>query len=190
MKKIVTVILPATMALSSIFFVNPKPSVAQSSTDLTNSVLVNEPTSYEALKTMEALPGSSQSVLSAPVVGTPDNVPISDGPVYTWDYVGRTYGNNIFETKSYSFLSNAVVAGLSATVIGRISSAFWGGVTGYILGGISISSGKYYWWTVDKWIDNDATYYYFKYDVKVYSNSSRTNLVDSYFTVERATRIK
>lgn len=114
-------------------------------------------------------------------------VVVPDGAVYTWSYVNTTYGNNVAYNNVSNFLANAFVAGLSATVLGKVSSTFFAGSAGYALGKLSIPKGTNYWYTVKKWIDQDAYNVYFKYEIKYYSNSTRTNLLKTYTYVERAT---
>lgn len=99
---------------------------------------------------------------------------------FNWTFKGTTYGDNVFYNESYSFLLGASVAGLSGSILGLITSKFKSGVAGYILGKISFPQPTNYWWTVKKWEDKDAYNVYVKYDIKLYSNSGRTKLVDSY----------
>lgn len=114
------------------------------------------------------------------------NVVVPDGPVFTWEYVDTTYGNNVAYSKASTFLVNAFMAGLSATVLGKITSNFWAGSAGYALGTLTVPSGNYQWWTVKKWIDQDAYNIYFRYEIKFYSDSGRTKLIDTVTYVERA----
>lgn len=114
-------------------------------------------------------------------------VVVPNSSVYTWSYVNTTYGNNVAYNNVSNFLANAFVAGLSATVLGKISSTFFAGSAGYALGKLGIPKGTNYWYTVKKWIDQDAYNVYFKYEIKYYSNSTRTNLLKTYTYVERAT---
>ncbi|AFQ13090.1 hypothetical protein OCD90_11005 [Bacillus pacificus] len=99
---------------------------------------------------------------------------------FNWKYVTTTYGNNVFYNASYRFMVNAAIAGLGAGIIAKIGNTFASGVAGYVIGGLSLPKSKNYWWTVQKWKDQDAYNVYIKYNIKVYSDSGRTKLVDSY----------
>ncbi|MGE6619194.1 hypothetical protein [Bacillus mycoides] len=116
-----------------------------------------------------------------PIVSTdqPNYVHPTEG-TFNWKFVNTTYGDNVFYNQSSSFLFNAATAGFSAGILAKISGKFATGVAGYILGGVKFPQATNYWWVVKKWTDQDAYNVYVKYDVKLYSNSSRTKLVSSY----------
>ncbi|MGG0240670.1 hypothetical protein [Bacillus rhizoplanae] len=99
---------------------------------------------------------------------------------FNWTFKGTSYGNNVFYNSSYSYLVGAVTAGLSGSILALITSKFASGVAGYILGSVSLPKPTNYWWTIKKWEDKDAYNVYVKYDIKIYSDSSRSKLVDSY----------
>lgn len=117
-------------------------------------------------------------------IGT--NVVISDGAIFTWDYYGTTYGNNVFQSDATYFLTNAFIAGLSATVVGKVGSKFFAGSAGWAFGKLSVPQSAHHWYTVKKWKDEDAYNVYFRYEIKYYSDSARTKLLKTLTYVERA----
>lgn len=116
-----------------------------------------------------------------PITSTdqPNYVHPTEG-TFNWKYVTTTYGDNIFYNASYNFMINAAIAGLGGSVIAKLTNGFAAGVAGYVTSNLSIPKGKSLWWTVQKWQDQDAYNVYVKYNVKIYSDSGRTKLVDSY----------
>lgn len=109
--------------------------------------------------------------------------------IYTWEYVNTTNQNNVFYSTSSDFLITTATGGLSSSVIKHISSTTGKIIAGYLFNKASISKQKYYWWTTKKYMDEDLGYFYFKYDVKIYSDSKRTKLVDSYIDIEKVRKI-
>ncbi|MBD1381018.1 hypothetical protein [Metabacillus arenae] len=190
MKKIATSILATVVLIGSSATLLPPKTQAMEPVSPTVEKEVNPQVDYTTVSdSAKVISKESQVLLKEEVQGSGDHtafVNVPDGPVYTWDYVGTTKGNNVFYNESRSWLSKALMAGISATIVGQIGTAFWAGVAGYAMGSVKLPKDKNYWWKVKKWMDSDSKYYYFKYEIKIYSNSSRTKLVDSYFTIERA----
>lgn len=126
-----------------------------------------------------------------PSKGAP-KVQISDGAAYTWTYVDTTYGSNVLSNTVSSWLAKAVVGGISATAVGKLTNVFWAGVAGSITGGANDSIpkfiGKNTWWKVKKYYDKDAYNLYVKYSVSIYSDSARTKLISQFIEVHKGAR--
>lgn len=116
-------------------------------------------------------------------------VQIADGPSYTWDYVDTTYNSNVLSNQVSSWLSVAVYAGISATIIGKVPTFFFKGVAGSItVRGTQKAPaylGKNVWWKVVKYYDHDAYNIYTKYSITLYSNSSRTNQLSQWIEIHK-----
>lgn len=134
---------------------------------------------------LEVAPYFKQPVVSK--VGP--RVQIPDGASYTWDYVDTTYNSNVLSNQVSSWLAVAVYAGISATLIGKVSSTFFKGVAGSITvrGAQKVPAylGKNVWWKVVKYYDHDAYNIYTKYSITLYSNSSRTNQISQWIEIHK-----
>ncbi|KXY65944.1 hypothetical protein, partial [Bacillus cereus] len=86
-------------------------------------------------------------------------VVINDGS-YNWRYLNTYYESNVFSNTATSWLITAASGGIAGSIIGKAAS--------------DLKVGTNYWWTVKKYVDKDAYNVYVKYDIKIYSNSSRT----------------
>lgn len=119
-------------------------------------------------------------------------VQIADGAVYTWKYVDTTYGSNVLSNTVSTWLAKAVVGGISATAVGKLTNVFWAGVAGSITGGANDSIPKYIgkntWWKVKKYYDKDAYNLYVKYSISIYSDSARKKLISQYIEVHKGAR--
>ncbi|MGN7194899.1 hypothetical protein ACTHS9_12220 [Bacillus mycoides] len=117
---------------------------------------------------------------------SPQRAVIADGS-YNWRYLNTYYESNVFSNTGTSWLIAAVSGGISGWAAKIILKQVWSGVVGNLVGKASsdLKVGTNYWWTVKKYVDKDAYNVYVKYDIKIYSNSSRTKLVKSYVQVHK-----
>ncbi|MED0935806.1 hypothetical protein P4T37_03600 [Bacillus mobilis] len=117
---------------------------------------------------------------------SPQRVVINDGS-YNWRYLNTYYESNVFSNTATSWLITAASGGIAGWAAKFFVKEVWRGVAGSIIGKAAsdLKVGTNYWWTVKKYVDKDAYNVYVKYDIKIYSNSSRTKLVKSYIQVHK-----
>lgn len=117
---------------------------------------------------------------------SPQKVVINDGG-YNWKYLTTYNGSNVFSNTTTSWLLTAAGGGIAGWAGKAIGNAILSNIAGALVGKASsdLNVGTNYYWTVKKYVDKDAYNVYVKYDIKIYSNSSRTKLVKSYVQVHK-----
>jgi hypothetical protein len=131
--------------------------------------------------------GVAQTGLAAPPPDEPEKQVILDGN-YAWTYYTTETGTNYYGNGATYWLSKAIgVAGVYR--ISLAMSEFWRYMFRWTsnAGIMAIPSpdDEDVWWTVKVYKDNNSPYVsYRKYDIWMYSNSAKTNLITKYSEIE------
>lgn len=198
MKKLVPVLLSATVAVSSLS-INPLTGNAEVSKELDqkkiDTVDFNSDIGLPGLESIE-MPVVSQidedTTFYDWTANTSDDemssyVIVNDGPIFNWKYVDTVYSSDLATSKVIPWFGRIVAGGLSATIVKRVPTSFFKGVAG-TLGGAATASIKptattYY--KVVKYTDSDAYNVYFRYVVYQYSDKARTKLIKQYSEIHK-----
>ncbi|CAO1610797.1 hypothetical protein [Brochothrix thermosphacta] len=105
------------------------------------------------------------------------NLPV--GVPMNWKYVSTYTGNNV--TPEYiKSKASVFVAGIMAVLSSKAKSKFFAGAaTAEALRKSNYAMKKKYW-TTRKYVSKDARNVYVKFEVKIYNDSARKKLVQSY----------
>ncbi|SLN02180.1 hypothetical protein FM106_22495 [Brachybacterium faecium] len=105
------------------------------------------------------------------------NLPV--GVPMNWKYVSTYTGNNV--TPEYiKSKASVFVAGIMAVLSSKVKSKFFAGAaTAEALRKSNYAMKKKYW-TTRKYVSKDARNVYVKFEVKIYNDSARKKLLQSY----------
>ncbi len=133
---------------------------------------------------------TSSTVKAAASDDPPTRIPVYDGINYDWKYKDTITGSNIIHTTLEEYLTPVLSGGIGSAVGRYIPTSFFRNIAKTIAIKVGIDIGndiveQRVWTKTKRYYDYDAYNVYVKYVVYVYSNSSRTNLIDTYYEIHK-----
>ena len=120
---------------------------------------------------------NSGEFAKSPEFSTRVNLPV--GVPMNWKYVSTYNGDNV-TTENIKSKSSVFVAGIMAVLSVRAKSKFLAGVATAEATQKSNYAMKKKYWTTRKYVSKDARNVYVKFEVKIYNDSARKKLLQSY----------
>jgi hypothetical protein len=202
MRKLITPVVAASVLSGGLFFnpatinaiepVQQAAPVEQTEEEVEIITVIEDPSvmnthTYPSDTILYTHNDNNEFIHESPFIVNPDVI-VSDGGTFTWDYVNTMYGNNVAYNNITYYSGKAVAGGLSAWFVSKLPTYFLKGAAGSVAATatLNIKASQNTWWTVRKWTDYDAYNEWVKYEVKLYSNSGRTNLIKSYVQVHKS----
>lgn len=142
--------------------------------------------SFLALPLTVGLCFNPVSTNAAPLAEEPPSfVEINDG-THNWTYVSYETGSNVVTNTATTMLKDAIAVSAVYKVSKSIPDSVWKALFAYssYKGITQIPDERNVWWTVQKYQEVLPSVIYIKYEIKMYSNSAKTDLITSYSEIK------